>query len=112
VVVAREAEHQKVLMSVVTASEYPEAMMNVELALGCGYAADFAARASVGDQPPPAGGRQLGSSRAAVVCFAEPLTERGLTEQRCEGAGTAARAGRAENHEVPSSCRAGFVDAE
>jgi hypothetical protein len=90
VVVAREAEHKKVLLGVVSASKYPEAMMNVELALGGGYTADLAARATVGDQPPAAGGRELGSSRTAVVCCAEPLTERGMTEQGGESTGTAA----------------------
>lgn len=60
VVMAGEAQNEEVFGGVVTAPEYPETVMDVELSLGGGYATDLAAGSSLGDELLAASRRQFG----------------------------------------------------
>ncbi len=87
--VADETKHKQVLLGVVTAPQDPQPMVDVELAIGGGRAADLTAGTASGDQPAAASRRELGGSGAAIVCLAKPFTQRWSAQEWDSAASTA-----------------------
>src|SRR5207237_4166461 len=73
VVMAGEAHHHQVGDRVVASADDAEPVVDVELPLGSGDAADLAAAASLHDEAPATCRRQGGSPRPPVVGRSHPL---------------------------------------
>lgn len=104
---ASDAQDHQVGGIVVAAAQYAEPVMDVELSLRRGNAADLAARAPAFDQGTPAGRSEACGARTPIVGLAHALAKRRPGQQRRELAGTPCRAGRA-NHVEVGRCRATF----
>src|SRR5689334_23751677 len=87
-------------------------MVDFELPLGAGDAADLAATAALGDELAPARGGEWDRTGAPVVRRAHPLPKRGLAQQRSERGEAVCGAGAAQSHQVGTCGRAGLVDLE
>jgi hypothetical protein len=92
--------------------ENAKPVVDIELTVGARYTAGLASIATGGDEPAAASGGELGGSRPSIVGLAEAVAERGLAEQRREGARAAPRAGPAEYEQVSCRCQAGLVHAK
>ena len=99
---AGEAHHHQVGDRVVASADDAEPVVDVELPLGSGDAADLAAAASLHDEAPATCRRQGGSPRPPVVGRSHPLAQGLLAQERRERTGAAGRAGAADHHQVAS----------
>jgi len=100
VVMAGKAQHHQIGDRIVASADDAKPVVDVELPLGSGDAADLAAAASLLDEAPTPGRRQGGSPCPPVVSRSHPLTQGPLAQERRERTRAAGRAGAADHHQV------------